>query len=130
MKDGSDVAVISIGTIASEVKEAIKLAENEGVSIAHYDAIFLKPIDEEMLHEIGRMNRPVITVEDASVIGGLGSAVAEWMADNGYSPRIIRIGVPDNFVHQGTVAQLKKLCHLDPQSIAERIIEAGKEADK
>ena len=130
IKDGSDLAVISIGTIASEVKEAIKLAENEGVSVAHYDAIFLKPIDEEMLHEIGSMNRPVITVEDASVVGGLGSAVAEWMADNGYSPRIIRIGVPDNFVHQGTVAQLKKLCHLDPQSIAERIIEAGKEADK
>ncbi|MDE6266364.1 MAG: 1-deoxy-D-xylulose-5-phosphate synthase [Muribaculaceae bacterium] len=130
IKDGTDVAVISIGTIAKEVKEAVRSAEEEGVSAAHYDAVFLKPLDNDMLHEIGRMNKPVITVEDASVIGGLGSAVTEWMADHGYSPRIIRMGVPDSFVHQGTVAQLKELCHLDPRSIADRIIEAGKEAQK
>lgn len=128
--DGTDVAVISIGTIAKEVKEAVKIAAEKGVSAAHYDAIFLKPLDEDMLHEIGRMNRPIVTVEDASVIGGLGSAVAEWMADNGYSPRIIRLGVPDSFVNQGTVAELKALCGLDPQSIAGKIVEAGKEAAK
>lgn len=130
VKDGSDVVVISIGTIAREVSEAIGMAEKEHVSAAHYDAVFLKPLDEQMLHEIARMNRPVVTVEDASVVGGLGSAVAEWMADHGYSPRIIRLGVPDRFVHQGTVAQLKQLCGLDPRSIADRIIEAGKEEKK
>lgn len=130
ISDGTDVAVISIGTIAKEVKEAVKLAAAEGISAAHYDAIFLKPLDDDMLHEIGRMQRPVITVEDACASGGLGSAVTEWMADNGYSPRIIRIGVPDTFIHQGTVAELKKICGLDAESIAGKIIAAGKEAQK
>ncbi|MDE7153906.1 MAG: 1-deoxy-D-xylulose-5-phosphate synthase [Muribaculaceae bacterium] len=127
VKEGTDVAVISIGTIAREVTEAIQTAEKEGVSAAHYDAVFLKPLDDDMLHEVARKNCPVITVEDASVVGGLGSAVAEWMADHGYSQRVIRLGVPDKFVHQGTVAQLKELCGLDSTSIAKHIIEAGKE---
>ena len=130
LADGTDVVVISIGTIASEVTQAIKLAAEQGVSAAHYDAIFLKPIDERMLTEIAQSNLPIITVEDASVTGGLGSAVVEWMSDHGYSPSITRIGVPDAFIHQGTVPQLKKLCGLDPENIASVIVNKGKEKSK
>jgi 1-deoxy-D-xylulose-5-phosphate synthase len=121
LKDGKDVAVLSVGTIGNIAKKAIEMAENEHTSVAHYDMIYLKPLDEEILHEVGRNFKRVITVENGVRTGGLGSAVAEFMADNGYMPEIRRIGVPDRFVEHGKISELYRICGMDAESIAEVI---------
>ena len=119
LNDGNDdIAILSIGNIGTTVSKAIKLAQSQGVDVAHYDMIFLKPIDEDILREVASKYSRIITVENGTIIGGLGSAVMEWMNDNGYSPRIKRIGIPDQFIAQGTVAELHKLCGMDADSIA------------
>lgn len=125
LSDGSDVMVISVGTMAYETAEAIVQAREQGVSAAHYDAIFVKPLDEQMLQEIAQTGRPIVTVEDGAVTGGFGSAVMEWLQAHGYNRQVTTIGIPDNFVTHGTVAQLKKLCGMDPDSIAQAIIKAA-----
>ena len=79
--------------------------------------IFLKPIDEGILHEIGRKFKRIVTVEDGSIKGGLGIAVLEFMSDNNYTPRIKRIGIPDQFIEHGTIAELYKLCKMDEENI-------------
>lgn len=124
LRKGSDVAVISIGPIASHVARAISQAATQGVSAAHYDMIFLKPIDDAILSEVAAMGSPIITVEDGTITGGLGSAVMEWMNDHGYNIPVIRIGVPDQFVTQGTVDELYRLCKMDEESICKAIINA------
>ena len=118
LKDGTDAAVVTLGPIGHVAARAITRAEQElGLSIAHYDLRFLKPLDEEMLHEIGRRFRHIVTVEDGVVRGGMGSAVLEFMADHGYKPDVRRIGVPDRFIEHGTVAQLYHLCGMDEEGI-------------
>lgn len=123
LKDGHDVAVLSLGPIGNEVRKAIALAQEKGVSVAHYDMIYLKPIDEEILHEVGRKFRSVVTVENGVINGGLGSAVLEFMAGHGYTPRVQRLGVADRFIEHGSVAELYKLCGLDAESIANQLID-------
>lgn len=118
LREGRDAAVLSIGPIASEVSEAIDALKEEGISVAHYDMIFLKPIDKEILDEVAALNCPVITVEDAYREGGLGTAVISYFNSNGIDRKVSRIGVNDEFVAQGTVAQLYKLCGMDAASIA------------
>ena len=114
LRDGDEVAVITIGPIGIEASKAI----NElGANVAHYDLRFLKPLDEEMLHEIGRKFKKVITIEDGVRNGGMGSAVMEWMNDHGYQPETHRLGLPDNFVEHGTVAQLQAIVGIDKESI-------------
>jgi len=122
LQEGNDVAVLSIGPIGNEVIKAIKLLENEDISIAHYDMIYLKPIDEELLHEVGKKFSRVITVENGVIRGGLGTVVIEFMADKGYTPRIKRIGVDDHFVEHGSIPELYKLCGMDAESIKQTII--------
>jgi 1-deoxy-D-xylulose-5-phosphate synthase len=119
LKDGTDIAVVTLGPIGNVAAKAIARAEaeNPGLSIAHYDLRFLKPLDTEMLHAIGRRFSRVLTVEDGVLAGGMGSAVLEFMAGNGYSPRVERIGIPDRFVEHGTVAQLYAECGMDADSI-------------
>lgn len=117
LKDGEDCAVLSIGPIGQMAGRAIARAEEAGLSIAHYDLRFLKPLDEEMLHEVGRRFRRIVTVEDGVLEGGMGSAVLEFMAGQGYSPSVRRIGVPDEFVEHGSVQELYKLCGMDEDSI-------------
>lgn len=119
LKDGNDIAVVSLGPIGNEAAKAIEKAEKEGLSVAHYDMIYLKPIDEMLLHEIGRKFSRIVTVENGVVKGGLGSAVLEFMADNGYTPKIRRIGVPDRFVEHGSIPELFRLCGMDADSIAD-----------
>ena len=116
---GTDLAIISTGTIAREVSEAIATLAAQGISAAHYDMTFVKPLDTAMLRDIARSGMPVLTVEDGTIEGGLGTAVAAWMADEGYHPAMRRLGIPDRFVAQGSVAQLKKLCGIDAASIAQ-----------
>lgn len=122
LSDGTNVAVLTLGPIAYDAAKAVEMAREKGVSAAHYDMIFLKPIDEDLLREVAEKNCPIVTVEDASINGGLGSAVIEWLNDNGFARKVVRLGIPDKFIAQGTPAELRKLCGFDADSIAETII--------
>ena len=119
--DGDDVAVLSLGTIGTNVREACERLRNQGINVAHYDMIYLKPIDEDILSEVSQRFKKVITVEEGVTTGGLGSAVAEWFTAHGINVRLVRMGVDDTFVDQGTVAQLHQLCHLDAASIEDQV---------
>ncbi|WP_036910130.1 MULTISPECIES: 1-deoxy-D-xylulose-5-phosphate synthase [unclassified Prevotella] len=125
LHDGSDVAVLSIGPIGNNVTRAIEQMRQEGdtISVAHYDMRFLKPIDENILEEVGKKFKKIITVENGTKSGGLGSAVLEWMNDHGYEPRIVRLGLPDSFVEHGKVCELQKIVGLDEESIIKAIKE-------
>lgn len=123
LKEGNDLAVITLGPIGNLAAKAIEQAEKRsGKSIAHYDLRFLKPLDEAMLHEIGKQFKQVITIEDGALNGGMGSAVLEFMADNNYQPNIDRIGIPDKFIEHGTVSELYKICGMDEESIVNKIL--------
>ena len=127
------VAVLSIGAIGNTVSEAIGLLENKIAAkaagdgrrqVAHYDMRWLKPMDEQLLHEIGKRFTTIITVEDGVISGGLGSAVLEFMADNGYTPRVIRLGVNDQFVEHGSTKELYHLLKLNKEGICESLLQA------
>ena len=122
LKDGKDLAVISLGPIGNTVARAILRAEAEkGLSIAHYDLRFLKPLDEKLLHEVGQRFTRIVTVEDGVCIGGMGTAVLEFMADHGYAVRVKRIGIPDRFVEHGNVQELYKLYQMDEDGIVKQL---------
>lgn len=130
LKDGRDIAVLSLGPIGVEASKAIAIAELRSLNdhpdaplhIAQYDMRFLKPLDKDLLHEVGRNFKKVVTVEDGVISGGLGSAVLEFFSDNGYEVEVKRIGIPDKFVMHGTVAELRKICGMDAQSISEVLV--------
>ena len=122
LREGSDIAVLSIGPIGNEVIKAIDMIKDSSLSVAHYDMIYLKPVDEEILHEVGSRYKNIVTVENGMRSGGLGSLVAEFMTENGYTPKIKRIGVPDKFIEHGTIPELFKLCGMDAVSICEQLI--------
>ena len=123
LKDGKDMAVLTVGPIGNEAAKAVAEFEagNGGAEVAHYDMRFIKPMDERLLEEIGRRYDRIITVEDGVRAGGFGSAVLEWMEDHGFSPRIKRLGLPDRFVEHGTVAQLQRITGIDKESIMRAI---------
>ncbi|MDR0799816.1 MAG: 1-deoxy-D-xylulose-5-phosphate synthase, partial [Dysgonamonadaceae bacterium] len=122
LKNGKDVAVLSIGPIGNSAKEAIAKAQEKGVDAAHYDLIYLKPIDETLLHEIGKNYKRIITVENGTIQGGLGSAVMEFMSENGYTPQIQRVGIPDRFIPHGSIPELQQVCGMDVESITNLIL--------
>ena len=128
LKDGTDVAILSIGPLGNNVTKAIEIIDkNEGdtyppISIAHYDMRFLKPLDESILHEVGKKFKRIITIEDGVRNGGLGSAVLEWMNDHEYTPAIQRLGIPDSFVEHGTVEELQHIVGIDIDNIIKAII--------
>lgn len=121
------VAVLSIGAIGNTVAEAIGLlgerGEVKGERLAHYDMRWLKPLDEELLHEVGSRYSRIVTVEDGVINGGLGSAVMEWMNDHGYSVRVTRLGVDDQFVEHGSTKELYQLLKLDREGICESLLQ-------
>ena len=123
LSSGERVAVLSIGPFGSDVAEAVAKLRSEGVNVAHYDMIFLKPIDEAILEEVGKLYPTVITVEDGTIRGGLGSTVVDWINDHGYSTRVYKMGIPDEFICQGTVAQLRDYCGIGKGEIKNRIKE-------
>ena len=125
LRDGEDVAVLTIGAIGNTMSEAISSLEGRsgGVSFAHYDMRWLKPLDEEILHEVGKKYKTIVTAEDGMVAGGLGSAVLEWMADHGYTPRVIRLGVNDQFVEHGSTKELYHLLKLDKEGLCESLLQ-------
>lgn len=126
LKDGTKVAVLTIGPIGNTASQAISEAAEKGVDAAHYDMIFLKPLDNELLEEVANHFNKIITLEDGTICGGLGTAVTEWMNDHHKNVEILRLGLPDAFVKQGTVSQLYERCGIDKDSIVRHILELGK----
>ncbi len=141
LRDGTDVAVLTIGPIGNDVEEILAPpSAPEGATIdfsadktieapsgavggaAHYDMRFLKPLDEKILDEVGRKFQRIVTVEDGVRNGGLGSAVLEWMSDHGYHPQITRLGLPDEFVEHGEIGELRQIVGLDKESIRQAIL--------
>jgi 1-deoxy-D-xylulose-5-phosphate synthase len=118
LHEGTDVAVLSFGPLGVEVEKVI---DDVSLSVAHYDMRFAKPLDEEILDEVGRKFKRIVTIEDGSREGGFGSAVLEWMSDHGYTPQIKRLGLPDKFVEHGTVAELQKITGIDAESIKKAV---------
>jgi 1-deoxy-D-xylulose-5-phosphate synthase len=119
VKNGEDIAILTIGPIGNLALAATESLAKKGVSAAHYDMRFVKPIDEVLLHEVfGKFNK-VITVEDGSVQGGMGSAVLEFMSDHGYQAEVKRLGIPDRFIEHGTQDELYRECEYDQQAIEE-----------
>ena len=123
LHDGDDVAVLTIGPMGNNAMRAIEQLGSEA-SVALYDMRFLKPIDENILEEVGKKFKRIITVENGAIRGGLGSAVLEWMNDHGYTPKVKRLGLPDNFVEHGTVKELQHIVGIDEDGIKKAILEA------
>ncbi|MBR2166189.1 MAG: 1-deoxy-D-xylulose-5-phosphate synthase [Paludibacteraceae bacterium] len=128
LRDGKDIAVLTIGAIGNPMAQAIEGVMGDGLrvtgkSIAHYDMRWLKPLDEDILHEVGKNFKTIITAEDGVIAGGLGSAVLEWMADHGYTPRVIRLGVNDQFVEHGSTKELYHLLKLDKEGLCESLLQ-------
>jgi len=121
ISDGEEVAILSIGTIGNEVIKATATLNEEGFYPAHYDLRFVKPLDEALLHEVFKKFNCVITVEDGCLEGGMGTAVLEFMADNNYSSKMIRLGIPDRVIEHGEQPELWAECGYDAASIVERV---------
>ena len=121
IRKGNDLAILSIGHVGNFVVDAAKELAKENIDIAHYDMRFVKPIDEDILHEVGQKFKYIITIEDGTILGGLGSAVIEFMSENKYYPVIKRLGVPDRFVDHGTPAELYKECGFDKEGIVKAV---------
>lgn len=117
LAEGTDVVLLSTGTIAYETEQARMEAEKAGVSAAHYHFTFVKPLDTALLEKAAALHVPVITVEDGSVAGGFGSLVASWFAEHHPQVQVTRLGIPDKFIPQGTVGQLKAMCGIDTKGI-------------
>ena len=117
------MAVLTIGPMGNNAMRAIEQLGSEA-SVAMYDMRFLKPIDEDILEEVGKKFKRIITVENGAIRGGLGSAVLEWMNDHGYTPKVKRLGLPDNFVEHGTVKELQHIVGIDEEGIKKAILEA------
>ena len=130
LRDGDDIAVLTIGAIGNTMSEAIdsvsetvSLSEGRSVSYAHYDMRWLKPMDEEILHEVGKKFKTIVTAEDGMIAGGLGSAVLEWMAEHGYTPHVIRLGINDQFVEHGSTKELYHMLKLDKEGLCESLLQ-------
>ncbi|MBR5811457.1 MAG: 1-deoxy-D-xylulose-5-phosphate synthase [Alistipes sp.] len=122
IKSGDDVAVLTIGPVGNFASEAISRVEAAGkATVAHYDMRFAKPLDEELLHEVGKKFQRVITVEDGVLRGGVGEAIVKFFNDNGYSPKVKNLGIEDRFIEHGTPAQLYALCGYDVDGIEKTI---------
>ena len=122
MHEGKDVALLTLGPLGKVMEWAVAEAEKQGVSVAHYDMRFLKPLDEDILKMVGENFKYVVTLEDGTVKGGLGSAVVEYMVANSYTPKVKIMGIPDNFVEHGTPEELYRICGMDKESVLEAIL--------
>ena len=125
LEEGVQIAVLSLGAIGNTVSEAISIINAQrSTPIAHYDMRWLKPLDEALLHEVGKRYTKIVTVEDGVINGGLGSAVMEWMNDHGYTTCVTRLGVNDQFVEHGSTQELYQLLKLDKEGICESLLQA------
>ena len=127
---GEDVAILTIGHPGNFAQEAIQELKGSGISVAHYDMRFVKPIDEVMLHEVFSKFKHVITIEDGCLMGGFGSAVIEFMVDQKYQAELVRLGIPDEYVHHGTQEELWSDCGFDAPAIVKAVKSLTKFKDK
>jgi 1-deoxy-D-xylulose-5-phosphate synthase len=118
---GEDIAILSIGHPGNFAQEAIALMKESGISIAHYDLRFVKPLDAVLLHEVFTKFKKVITLEDGCLMGGFGSAIIEFMVDQKYNSEIVRLGIPDEYVHHGTQEELWEDCGFDAKAIVKAV---------
>ncbi len=123
LRDGSDVALLTLGTTASDGARAAEKAAQQGVSVCHIDLRWAKPLDTEMLDYVGRNFKRVVTVENGILNGGVGSGVTDWLAQNGYTPQIVSLGIDDRFMEQGTVKELVAMCGYDEKGILTALLE-------
>lgn len=123
LKDGKDIAILTIGHPGNFAAEAIRAVRKDGLDPAHYDMRFVKPLDEKLLHEVFAKYAKIITIEDGTVKGGFGSAILEFMAENNYQAEVKILGIPDEIVEHGTLKELYAECKYDAQSIAQTIRE-------
>ena len=128
LKEGKDTAVLTLGPIGNIAAEAVAEAEKKGISVCHYDMRFLKPIDTDILQDVAARFSHVVTVEDGTILGGLGTAVAEWFNENGHTTTVHRIGIPDRFIKQGSVGQLYEQCGMDKEHIKQAILDITNKA--
>ncbi len=129
LQEGQDIAILSIGHITNDAIVAANKLKDNGINIAVYNMRFLKPLDEHLLHDVCKQYKTILTLENGCRIGGLGSAVAEFISQHHYNNRLHIMGIPDMFIEQGTVAQLHKLCKIDVDSIIQSILTLKKEMD-
>jgi 1-deoxy-D-xylulose-5-phosphate synthase len=130
LRQGEDLAILSIGAIGTEAAQAAEDLSKQGVEAAHYDMRFVKPLDTMLLHEVFTKFNKVITLEDGCVQGGMGSAVTEWAMENGYAAQVIRLGVPDRYIEHGTQAELYAECGYDAKSIVKKALEMCESASQ
>ncbi len=121
LKDGKEIAILSLGHPGNFAQTAIRNLRAEGIDPAHYDIRFVKPLDEELLHEVFQNYDKIVTVEDATVVGGLGSAILEFMNTHGYKSQITILGIPDAIVEHGSLKELHQECNYDAAAIAEAV---------
>ncbi|MFP4041289.1 MAG: transketolase C-terminal domain-containing protein [Bacteroidales bacterium] len=126
LKDGDDTAILTIGHVGNFATEAIGKLLEKSYSIAHYDMRFVKPLDKKLLHEIGKKFKKIITIEDGTVVGGFGSAVLEFLNENGYQVQVKRMGIPDRFIEHGSQPELYQECGYDVQGIIKTIKSVAK----
>lgn len=117
LRDGNDLAILSFGPLGVDAAKAIDKLYADGISVAHYDMRFAKPIDTNILTQVGKRFSTIITLEDGSLMGGFGSAVLEWLNDNGFNTKVVRLGIPDRFIEHGKPQELYHECGLDTDGI-------------
>ena len=130
VKSGEDIAILTIGHIGNYAVEACKSLEKDNIDAAHYDIRFVKPLDNLLLHEIFGKFKHIITVEDGCLMGGMGSAISEFMIDNDYSSKITRLGIPDSYIEHGSQEELHKDCSYDTNSIIETVKKVMEKSNK
>jgi 1-deoxy-D-xylulose-5-phosphate synthase len=119
--DGKKIAVLSIGHIGNQAEKACQEARKKGLEPALFDMRFVKPLDAQLLHKIFQNFESIITIEDAAIQGGFGSAIAEFMVDHHYTNKMIRLGIPDSIIEHGEQIELYRVCGIDAESILEKI---------
>ena len=127
LKTGTDVAIVSLGHPGNFAQAAIRQLRTQGIDPAHYDMRFVKPLDEELLHEVFSKYSKVVTIEDGTVVGGFGSAVLEFMNAHRYNAEVTILGIPDRLVEHGTPRELHRECNYDAQAIEEAVLALMKE---
>jgi 1-deoxy-D-xylulose-5-phosphate synthase len=123
LKEGTDIAFLTIGTVGNRVEMVVKSLAKMGISATHVDMRFVRPLDEALLHKIFKKHNKIITVEDGTIVGGMGSAVLEFMADNGYCAQVKRMGIPDHFIDHGTPMELYTECGFDKEGIIRQALQ-------
>jgi 1-deoxy-D-xylulose-5-phosphate synthase len=121
LKEGKDVALLTLGPLGNQAVQAARQLEEEGISVAHYNMLFLKPLDEDLLREIASKYKTIVTLEDGVIKGGFGSAVLEFLSDNQLNVELHRIGLPDVFVAHGTQEELYHIYGMDAEGIANKV---------